>query len=173
MNFLNLVELARKYPTDKGTTHTYLEVYDGLFARLRDKSFNLLEIGVCDGGSMMLWRKWFELACIFGVEKFPRIEEVDGCTLFEGDATSEEFAGRLEHLRFGIIIDDGSHILDEQLKTYALLKDKLTPDGIYVVEDLVEDSIQAFEKMGFTVYDRRYLKDVRDDILAVKWVKTT
>ncbi len=166
---MKLTDLCNKYPTDKGTTHSYLEVYDRLFSGFRLERFNLLEIGVCDGGSMMLWREYFPNACIHGVDKHPRINKVEGCILFnDEDATDEMFADSIG-LSLKVMIDDGSHVLDEQLKTWFLWKHKLTPDGIYVVEDLVEGSIPAFERLGFTIFDRRYLERSADDILAIKF----
>ena len=56
------------YFTDKGNfpkshkyfdgvyLHNYIDTYESLFSPYKDKNINFLEIGIFNGGSMMLWR---------------------------------------------------------------------------------------------------------------------
>ncbi|MGC8470130.1 MAG: hypothetical protein ACP5NI_09530 [Acetobacteraceae bacterium] len=46
----------------------YLRHYEALFGHLRDQSFCLLEIGVFQGNSLDLWKRYFPKARIVGVD---------------------------------------------------------------------------------------------------------
>src|SRR5687768_6430550 len=51
-----LADIAGRYDTDKaGHTH-YLRNYEEHFAPLRDREVRLLELGVKEGGSLLMWR---------------------------------------------------------------------------------------------------------------------
>ena len=55
------------YNTDK-ITHGYLDVYDPLLAPWVDREIKLLEVGVREGGSLQLWRDYFRLGAIIGID---------------------------------------------------------------------------------------------------------
>lgn len=118
-----------------GKIHTYLETYDKLFAPFQ-KGCSLLEIGLAMGDSIKLWDEYFERSFIFGVDisvvfEIPEYKNVVG--IFEEDATKPiSIPGP-----FDIIIDDGSHMEADQIKTFNLLKSKMNPGGIYIVEDIL------------------------------------
>jgi hypothetical protein len=65
-----LVEIQNKYKfhTDKNSRHTYLKHYDELFYPFQNKEIKLLEIGVLQGGSLMLWNKYFSKCTLFGID---------------------------------------------------------------------------------------------------------
>jgi hypothetical protein len=56
------------YVSDKW--HTYLEVYSQVFRAYRDRPVRIMEIGVQNGGSLEIWRRYF-----------PRAEIVVGCDI--------------------------------------------------------------------------------------------
>jgi len=72
-------------------------------------------------------------------------------------------------LTFDIIIDDGSHQLDHQLKSFNLLKHKMNKDGIYIIEDVDNlDSVTPFFKElhdNIEIIDLRKQKQRYDDVL--------
>ena len=39
----------------------YFEIYDNHFSRFRRKNIVVLEIGVSHGGSLCMWKKYFEI----------------------------------------------------------------------------------------------------------------
>src|SRR5262249_23051211 len=55
------------YNTDK-ITHRYLDVYDPILAPWVGKEVKLLEIGIHKGGSLRLWRDYFRLGVIIGID---------------------------------------------------------------------------------------------------------
>ena len=59
--------------------HHYIPIYDRYFSRWRNTNFRFLEIGVWNGGSLEMWRKYFgDEAVIFGID----IDE--DCRRFDG-----------------------------------------------------------------------------------------
>lgn len=117
----------------------YFEIYDRHLAHLKNKELVLLEIGVSQGGSLQLWKKYFGTQIkIYGIDvnpesKFsePQIE------VFIGDQTDVEFLDCVIK-NIGpptVIIDDGSHIQSHVIKTFEFLFPKLVNNGIYIIED--------------------------------------
>lgn len=120
---------------DKGGIHTYLETYDKLFAPFRN-GCTMMEIGLAMGDSLKLWDEYFIKSKIIGMDisvVFERPEYKNNVIIVEWDATkSISFS-----YGFDIIIDDGSHMEADQIKTFNLLKDKMHPGGIYIIEDIL------------------------------------
>lgn len=163
----NLAELVAGLDTDKGSRHrAYLPIYENLFKGLWHRPIHLLEVGVADGGSLQLWQIAFPNGRITGVDVrhypswVPR-----GLEVILGDATREETFRGVEGL--DIVIDDGSHVLADQLATFRILAPRMVGDWLYVVEDLQEASIKTFQDEGWTVFDLRGVNGIEDDILAV------
>jgi hypothetical protein len=144
-----LCELARKHACDKGGNHTlagehchnYTPAYHELLGHRRDKVKRVLEIGVHKGASLRMWEEYFLNAEIVGVD-------IDRACMFEtnrivclyGDAcASGVHAAIKEFGPFDLIIDDGSHLAADQIRTANALLPLLAPGGIYVCEDIEID----------------------------------
>lgn len=133
--------VLENYNTDKINSH-YLDRYDPILAPWLDKEIVLLELGVYQGGSLLLWRDYFPHAEVVGVdiqlpEDFPATE---GIHLFKGSQDDltflEEVARSTAPAGFDIIIDDASHIGELTKKSFWYLFDHhLKPGGLYVIED--------------------------------------
>ncbi len=129
------------YNTDK-ITHRYLDVYDPILAPWVGGHIKLLEIGVHKGGSLKLWRDYFPLGVIFGIDiKLPEhFVAGERIQVFEGSQSDKRFlsevANKVAPEGFDIIIDDASHI-GELTKTafWQLFDNHLKPGGLYVIED--------------------------------------
>lgn len=206
MNNKTLVEILKHYQWDCDkdpncgnkifSGHTYLEVYDRLFAPFQNKQINVLEIGILRGISLKLWSEYFSKANIFGYDTFERTswqgcsyEEVqeflkyyDRITLTKVNSCStdsEELRIRTELLNsipdgfFDIIIDDGSHELNDQVDTYNNFKSKLSKTGIYIVEDIGITNDNVFDPQEFIdrvpefkLLDMRY-PEKHDNAIAI------
>lgn len=119
----------------------YLEVYHRHFSRYRGRSPVLLEIGVSFGGSLSMWRDYFGPGCrLYGVDIEPACKtfEDDVTTIIIGDQADRNFLARLraELPRPDILIDDGGHMMEQQIATFEELYPNLADDGVYVCEDL-------------------------------------
>ena len=53
--------------TDKGTAHSYIAVYERLLEPYRPRDVTLLEVGVWQGGSLLLWADYFPSGRIVGM----------------------------------------------------------------------------------------------------------
>jgi SAM-dependent methyltransferase len=133
----------RLYATAPEKKHAvYTNEYDRLFSHLRPHSIRLLEIGVHSGKSMQMWKEYFPLATIVGIDKdekplgFPadaRFKFVQGD---QSDTTVLDQALHLAGGDFDIIIDDASHIGYHTARTFSHLFPRLKPGGIYIIEDI-------------------------------------
>lgn len=121
--------------------HHYIPIYDRYFSRFRGKKVRFLELGVSDGGSLQMWRKYFgEDAVIFGVDIDPRCENVNGIAgqVRIGSQDDPAFLGTVIDEMGGVdvILDDGSHRMNHIRSSLEILFPKLVDGGIYMIEDL-------------------------------------
>jgi predicted O-methyltransferase YrrM len=125
--------------SDKGDVHSYLEIYDLLFAKFAQKKIRLLEIGVFNGGSLAMFKDYFPPGSeIHGIENQAVNASLDGVAVFFGNAYTDEMLSVLGE--YDIIIDDGSHALaDVQFFIKGYL-DKVRPGGLLIVEDIQQDA---------------------------------
>jgi len=175
------------YNTDKDK-HNYLQAYDKLFYEYRDKKINLLEVGVHEGGSLLLWKDYFSNGTIYGMDNNPEITLVKDIyryrlnrNIFRSDSRrKKEVDKQLRDLKFDIIIDDGDHRFGAQLKTYMNLKHRLKENGIYIIED-VKPTLKSFRKFEYfkfnnidcRIYKNKIIQNTEDSNLMVwrykKW----
>lgn len=118
----------------------YFSAYDRLFSHFRGKPITFLEIGVQNGGSMLLWRDYFgEQATILGADVDPtcRAMEDHGFEIWIGDQADPTFWTdfKVKHPKVDIILDDGGHTMQQQLVTLECLFPTVSNGGFYVVED--------------------------------------
>ena len=157
---------------DKGTSHSYIHIYEEYITR---DDVSLLEIGVCRGHSIAMWKEFLPTSRITGIDNnLSQVEfDLSDCKLFEGDATSPDTSTKFDDESFDYIIDDGSHHLSDQKKSFDLFYPKLKKGGYYFVEDVVSyealrDFIEFLTDQGLDSKGIAYVKDKRpDDILAV------
>jgi cephalosporin hydroxylase len=167
---------------DKGTSHSYIDMYEKLFTPFRDKEVSFLEIGIAYGESLEMWNKFFHKAKIFGADistigifsdeiKPGGYEHDKRFTIWIDDSTQLEFSDTIGDNKFDIIIDDGSHRMSDQVSTFKLLRQRMNPGGIYVIEDVVGIGSRApfFMELhdNVEIMDLRETKNRFDDVLVV------
>ncbi len=188
---MSLKEIYEKYASvdcykgsDKGTTHQYLDVYERLFNPIQNDNMNVLEIGTCSGAWLEVMQQFFPNANIVGMDIDPNaaiygkgLSRVD---LFICDATNPQSLHFVEKQEFKIIIDDGSHVDIDIVKTFDLFYNKLSKDGTYIIEDIYASSyphlipqlIKSSEERGMIaeVVDLRHKTGRFDDVLLlIRW----
>lgn len=175
-------QLADGRASDKGTVHSYIDVYEELFAPYRESAKRVLEVGLFWGYSLRMWEQYFRGAEVDGIDLSdtphggladlrPMIAEGTH-RIWLMDASDrgqveQNFPGAL----FDVIVEDASHSLEHQLGIYANLRDHLSPGGIYVIEDIadIDRDRKYFEALhpSVRIIDRRSVKDRFDDVLVV------
>lgn len=130
-----------QYDSDK-IANRYLERYDPIFQPWLEKKIVLLELGIHKGGSLLLWRDYFPLGTIVGIDlRLPtEFKPVERVHLYQGSQGDPEFLSRVANEvapdGFDIIIDDASHLGELTKMSFWHLFDKhLKPNGIYAIED--------------------------------------
>lgn len=118
----------------------YFDIYERHFARFRGGDVHVLEFGVAQGGSLQMWKDYFGPRCrIYGVDKNPacKAAEEERVEIFIGDQADRAFlrslAARLP--RIDILIDDGGHRMQQQIRTFEELFPRIQPEGVYLCED--------------------------------------
>ena len=181
MNKLDEIIKEFELLTDKNTTHTYTPVYHDLFKDIRHKKLNILELGICTGGSLQLWNEYFPNSHILGMDvtyqllkqgmNEPRIQYI------LRDAYSHDTINKYKSngMKFDIIIDDGPHTKESQEICAEHYPQFLKDDGILVIEDIqsfddVFDICDRFPKDTNKkpyIVDLRYCKGRYDDIMII------
>ena len=148
---VSLNHLGIETKTDKSSVgHDYLKHYEALLPFGRMDEFTFIEIGVFRGSSALMWAQWYANATIVGLDKkLPSgISPPKNLKLVTADATNVEQVRRLRK-RFsqpGVILDDGSHVWDEQEQALSLFWNWLEPGGVYILEDLHSSSESNFSR---------------------------
>jgi SAM-dependent methyltransferase len=150
----NLCVLGMKYPTDKCPNnkeralhkHAYTPYYDMLFSSMRyNNNLLLAEIGIYHNMSMMCWRKYFPHATLYGLEwsnayiqkaitddlYFTHYVNVDVT-----NKSSVEGAFQGINKKFDIIIEDSTHVFEDQIRVIESVYDYMKPGGILIIEDI-------------------------------------
>ncbi len=137
--FKFLDELGRKYGTAKSSLEMhYLEKYELFLGRFVNKKFLLLELGVFGGASARMWKEYFPLAEIVGVDINPDCQkhQEERLRIVTADMSSREALQQLVSLQASVIIDDASHLWSHQILALFTLFPSLPSGGIYILEDL-------------------------------------
>ena len=130
-----------QYNSDKITNH-YLEQYDPVLEPWLEKEIVLLELGVYQGGSLLLWRDYFPRGTIAGIDIHltPQFQPPERVHVYQGSQADPKFLSRIAREiapdGFDIIIDDASHVGElTKIAFWHLFDHHLKPHGLYVIED--------------------------------------
>ena len=139
---LDLAHIAGKYDTDKAVHTHYLRNYEHYFSPLRDREVRLLELGIKQGGSLLLWRDYFERGRVVGLDIMPaRVDDPTGrVSTYQGAQQDTALLDRIAQENapegFDIIIDDCAHIgVLARASFWHLFDNHLKSGGVYVIED--------------------------------------
>jgi SAM-dependent methyltransferase len=138
----DLAHIAAKYDTDKAVHTHYLRNYEHYFADLRERDVRLFELGIKEGGSLYLWRDYFERGLVVGLDvEAVQLEDASGrIRTYQGmqqdTALLDRIARENAPAGFDIIIDDCAHIgVGARARVWQLFEHHLKSGGIYVIED--------------------------------------
>ena len=133
---------ASSYDSDKSENPHYLRNYEEFFEPFIGKEVKLLELGVGKGGSLLMWRDYFDRGTIVGLDINPvHVDDSTGrIRVYQGRQENTALLSRIAQEQapdgFDIIIDDCSHIGElTRISFWHLFEHHLKPGGIYAIED--------------------------------------
>jgi hypothetical protein len=149
--------LGVKYPTDKSPyntdknlhKHAYTAIYSLLFSNIRYNNIRVGEVGILDNNSMFSWREFFPNATLYGFEWFDsRLDKaisdnIPNCTYSKMNVTdpkSIEKGLTDAGSNFDILMDDSTHVFEDQIKFINVAYKHLKPGGFLIVEDIFIDA---------------------------------
>ena len=138
--------LFKKYETDKSNEcHGFTKYYTNHLNKLINKKINFLEIGSARGGSAAAFVHYFDKSNIFCLDVNLTLVKYksDKINFFGLDSSNSKMLYRfLKYIeerfsvkKFDVIIDDGSHILSDQLFSINFFYKYLKKGGYYIIED--------------------------------------
>lgn len=119
----------------------YFFAYERHFGRYVGQPVTFLEIGVGNGGSSQMWKRWLgPLAKIVGIDINPVCEQFadEQVAVRIGDQSDPRFLQALLD-EFGVpdvVLDDGSHQMQHVVGSFNFLYDKIAATGVYMIEDM-------------------------------------
>lgn len=137
---------ARSDGLDKGRVgkalcwHHYQDTYASQFLRLyarhlRGEQVRVAEIGVASGASTRAMQRILPFAELYGFDVSPCKLDLQGVTIVTGDAYAEE-AWKSAPADFDLIIDDGSHRVEDMLRGIPVFVNHLRSGGVLMIEDI-------------------------------------
>jgi predicted O-methyltransferase YrrM len=159
------------------------EAYEAMFARLGPVR-TILELGMYQGGSVVLWRE--ALACrVIGIDLsappktaplleryiresrsegevhcYWRTNQMDAESLFE--IVARKVAGALD-----IVIDDASHLYVPTQRSFEILFPLVRPGGVYVIEDWLAGRRPDFQSADGPI--ARLVHELIDNLGSATW----
>ena len=192
--FGKLCQIMDSFKSDKCQRHNYTKFYEFMFAKYRDKPADILEIGLGTnnveiasnmgsdgkpGASLRGWKSYFPKAEIFGADIDREILfQEDRIKTFHVDVTKndsiDQMFNQMKVPSFDVIIEDSLHEIDAQLNFYSKAIPHLKPDGIYITEDVGEDTcLKMFKFFQNDVRNQPFFNFIRtkgpdyDSLIAV------
>lgn len=146
-----LTQLGIKYGTDKATTHKFTPFYNEYLEPIRDVVVSVLEVGVFGGASLKMWEEYFPKARIFGFdENDTSFCNTDRIKTFVANQSSlvelHDAVVASDCPYYDVIIDDGSHFIDDQQKTMGFLFKYVSSGGYFIMEDLHTSNFDLFPR---------------------------
>lgn len=180
----DIKKLAKKWGSDKIRSETYCNEYAKLFKEIKEKKLVILEIGVHEGSSLLMWGEYFKNSKIYGLDDFHRENHPEfynvsttsydyvadrlsinsNITPIKGSQGSAEDLDKALDIigeEIDIIIDDGAHWPDFIDISLGKLFPKLKSGGMYIVEDVSTSEERQAKKLSQKpehVYEERLIE---------------
>jgi SAM-dependent methyltransferase len=153
-----LCEIGSKYDTSKSPLRSnntdlincrpYTIFYNDFFIKQRNEKLQLAEIGISNGGSLLMWSDFFSNSKIYGfeynnklIDNFNNKFNNPNIFLSEIDVRyqtkiSKKFNNVNE--KFDIIIDNSTHEFEDQIRLIKNIYNSLKPGGVIIIEDILK-----------------------------------
>ncbi len=147
----------------------YFQVYEKILSNYRNKRIKFVEIGVANGGSLFMWKKYFgKKAKIIGIDLNPNAKKLEknGFKIYIGNQSDKKFWDHFykKEGKVDIILDDGGHKNLQQISTVHYSLPYIKDGGKIIVEDTgtsyVKKEFNNPSKYSFI----NYAKNIVDNI---------
>jgi hypothetical protein len=180
-------EILLSYETDKNlgvnkNGHYYGESYDTIFETFdRDSKLNILEIGVQKGASLQAWKDYFTNSNVYGIDiidvRLDKYKKEDLIFILS-DIKNPELLNDplLKDTYFDIIIDDGSHYIEDVVHMTQNFIHRLNVNGYLIIEDAqapemwinqIRNILSHHSNFELSTIDLRHVNNLYDDYLIV------
>ena len=151
MNEKKLLDFFKQSPEYTLKCDNFFDIYDKLLKKFKYQNITLVEVGIGNGGSLYMWKKYFNnQSRIIGIDMNPEAKkfEKEGFEIFIGDQSDPKFwhffydsVGKID-----ILIDDGGHKNLQQITTVSESIENIRDNGLIIIEDTVTSYMK---KKGF------------------------
>lgn len=150
----------------------YFDVYEDNFSKFKGKNITFVEIGISNGGSLEIWKKYFgPNSRIIGIDINPECKkfEKENVEVFIGNQSDPKFWGNFFHKvgMVDLILDDGGHTnLDQIISTVECVKN-INDGGMLVVEDThtsYNKKYNSSKKYNFLNFSKKIIDDINSNI---------
>ena len=129
--------------TDKCTIHSYAGEYESYLKPFLSKNPSLLEIGVWEGGSALLWQEYISPKVIVGIDidDYIKVRHKlnSSFKFYHMNAYTDATVGRIKNdfpEGFDIIIEDGIHTDESNRFSIENYLPMLRSGGVMIIEDV-------------------------------------
>lgn len=145
----------------------YFAVYENILTKYKNKKIRLVEIGIENGGSLYIWKKFLPDAEIIGIDLNPNCKkfEKDGFKIEIGDQNQIEFWDKFfkKYKNVDVIIDDGGHTNSQQITTLISCIPHINDDGVLLTEDVMCSYDKDFgnpSRYSFINFSKKLIDDI-------------
>jgi hypothetical protein len=172
----SLLEIYERVPYLSIKYDSYFLVYEALLKQFVDREVTILEVGVFNGGSLFMWRKYFgPKARIIGVDLNPDAQEWEkhGFEIYIGDQSSDAFWSHLFQKigKVDVVIDDGGHTNRQQITTSHYAIQNINDGGLLIVEDVHTSYFREFgnpSKYSFVNFAHQIVNGINSRSYALR-----
>ena len=173
----SLNELFNHFGTDKGTGvknpynkkseeifgHGFAQFYEKHFNNFKNEKINFFEIGTWEGASLASFSKYFNNANLYGLDRnFKFKYKSKRINFYYCDTTNKKdlkkISNKIGKKKFQVIIDDGSHLLNDIIHNLKFFLDFVDNKGYYVIEDY--NHPEYYSHLNNSSGDELLIKDI-------------
>jgi len=168
---MKIEEIIKENGIKSGKPQCYFPVYDlllGNFLNVDSEKIKILELGLGRNAvaknkhPLNIWQKYFDNCHVFGLDPNGAHSKNSSPLSDDGKSEISVYIGKQQDVKLldkivehaggsiDVIIDDASHGMMEQQTSFFHLFPKLSPGGLYFIEDLQT----SFMKVGLRVANR-------------------
>ena len=128
----------RENVTNERHCHPYTIFYDSLFKNNRNQKLNIAVFSLLNSNSLLMWNDYFLNSNIYGFEY-----NDDYINYFNQFIDDNIILSKVDidnapsnTIMYDLIIDDYTHLIEDQIKIIKNMHSYLKPGGIFIIEDI-------------------------------------